>query len=239
MLGLELSGLARAGLPRGPARPPLARALRHAVRHGRGQLDLLPPRPTVRGRELAAPDAGALHVRREGQPVHDPHEAPARPRGVDEALLPGHRAPGRLAEARAGAVAAAGAGEDRRAAAGVRARRAAPGTPLLRVPPSELVLRRGARPTALPPRRARHRPPPRAALAAARAHRGLDVPALPLRRARPARELLRDGAAGVGLAGARPGRARRGVRVLQQRLGGLCCAERASLAVARGILSPW
>ena len=44
LLGLELRRLAGPGLPEGLPAAPLARALRDAVRHRRGQLDLLPAR---------------------------------------------------------------------------------------------------------------------------------------------------------------------------------------------------
>jgi uncharacterized protein YecE (DUF72 family) len=36
---------------------------------------------------VAASDPGRFPVRGQGQPVHDAHEAPTRPRAVDEALL--------------------------------------------------------------------------------------------------------------------------------------------------------
>ena len=60
--------------------------------------------------------------------------------------------------------------------------------------------------------------------------RRLHVPALPLRPPRPPRELLRDGAPGVGLARARARARGRRLRVLQQRLGGVRSAEREAIA---------
>ena len=86
----------------------------------------------------------------------------------------------------------------RRRPARVRARAPPAGPPLLRVPPPELVLQRGLRPAAHVRRRARGRRRRAAPAAAGAADGRLDADPLPLRRARPARELLRDRAARVG-----------------------------------------
>ena len=117
----------------------------------------------------------------------------------DRALLRGDRAAGRVAQARAGAVAAA-----RRTSSATRT-----GSPTRSRAPAgagtasssatsrwftDDVLRAPARAR----RRAGLRRPPGAAVAAARADRRLDVRPLPLRPPRPARQLLRDRAARVG-----------------------------------------
>ena len=91
-----------------------------------------------------------------------------------------------------------------------RAVESAAGPPRLRAAPPELVRRAGLRAPARARRRVRapRRPPP-AADARGPDH-GLDLSALPLRPPRAPRQLLRDGAARVGRAGARrwPGRPR-------------------------------
>src|SRR5215208_8240266 len=78
LLGLELRRLAWALLPEGLPDLALARALRDPVRHSRGERDLLPPRPPRRGRALGRTGARGLHLRRQGQPLPDAHEAPHR-----------------------------------------------------------------------------------------------------------------------------------------------------------------
>ena len=78
LLGVELRRLARARLPRGPAAAALARALRDALRHGRGQRDLLPAAEARDGRALGRGDARGLQLRDQGEPLPDPHQAPAR-----------------------------------------------------------------------------------------------------------------------------------------------------------------
>src|SRR4051794_23313435 len=73
----------------------------------------------------------------------------------------------------------------------------------------------------------------------ARADRRLDVRALPLRPPRPAGQLLRVRAARVGAAVGRVARARRGLRLLQQRLGGLRRPQRPPRPrAARRLTSP-
>ena len=49
--------------------------LRRALRHCRGQQHLLPARLPGRGRELAGAESGGVHLRREDEPLHDPHQA--------------------------------------------------------------------------------------------------------------------------------------------------------------------
>ena len=70
-----------------------------------------------------------------------------------------------------------------------------------------------------------------------RADRGLDVRPLPPRHARRARQLLGVGAARVGRADPRLAR-RRGVRLLQQRLGGLRAEERTAAPRTSGYDRP-
>src|SRR5215211_9417273 len=67
-----------------------------------------------------------------------------------------------------------------------------------------------------------------------RSHRRLDVRALPPRTPRKARELLAHGARAVGGADHRLAAARRGVRLLQQRLGGVRGVERGLARAAPG-----
>ena len=140
LLGLELRRLARARLPAGLPAAPLARPLRDAVRHRRGQLDLLPARPPGGRRALGRGDAARLRLRGQGEPLPDPHAAPAPTRSA--ASSGSTRASPRSSssrQARARPVAAAGELPPRRRPAGARARAAAAGPPLLRVPPPELV----------------------------------------------------------------------------------------------------
>src|SRR3712207_1828005 len=75
LLGLELPQLARALLSARPAGAALARALRRALRHRRGERDLLPAAVARGGRELGPAVAGRVRVRGQGQPLPDAHEA--------------------------------------------------------------------------------------------------------------------------------------------------------------------
>jgi len=102
--------------------------------------------------------------------------------------------------------------------------------------PRPVVVRRGhVRAAARARSRARDRRPAAGQrVSGARADRGLDVRPLPRRHARAARQLQRVGAGRLGGAVTRLEPDARGVRVLQQRLGGICAAERGPLAaVAR------
>ena len=76
LLGLELRRLARARVPEGRARAALARALRDAVRHRRGQLDLLPAGQAEGRRRAGSRHAAGLRLRGQGEPVPHAHEAP-------------------------------------------------------------------------------------------------------------------------------------------------------------------
>ena len=73
---------------------------------------------------------------------------------------------------------------------------------------------------------------PRRPLPAPAADRRLRLHPLPPRPSRPARELLRERAARVGGAAPRTARGGRGVRVLQQRLGGVRGPQRAAICAA-------
>ena len=98
--------------------------------------------------------------------------------------------------------------------------------------PEIYAMLRGAR------RRPRDRRPPGAAVPDARADRGLDVHPLSLRKPGAPRKLLRDRARGVEEPDRRLESRSRGVRLLQQRLGGIrgqewALAERGGSTVAR------
>src|SRR5207248_2612668 len=137
----------------------------------------------------------------------------------------------RNAQARARAVAAAGELPPRRRPARRGARGVAEWPSLLRVPRQELVLPRGLRPPAPPPRGARDRRRPRASVPDTRGHDDLDLHPFPSRKPGPARQLLRARARGVAAPHLLLAEGRRGLRLLQQRLGGLRAAQRP---LARG-----
>ena len=118
-----------------------------------------------------------------------------------------------------------------------RATAAAARAPLLRVPPRELVHGAGLQAAAGPRRGARDRRPPALALPGARADRRLDARPPPPRPPRPARQLLGDGAGRVGPADRRVAPPGRGVRLLQQRLGGLRGRQRALAQAAAAAVS--
>ena len=80
LLGLAVRQLARPALSGWPGQGPLARALLAGLRHRRGQLDLLPAGLARSGGPLGRADAARLRVRRQGEPLPDPHQAPAEPR---------------------------------------------------------------------------------------------------------------------------------------------------------------
>src|SRR5947208_1916174 len=71
---------------------PLARALLAGVRHGRGQLDLLPPGIAEGGRALDRADPARLRLRAQGEPLPHPHQAPREPGTGHRALLRADRA---------------------------------------------------------------------------------------------------------------------------------------------------
>src|SRR3954447_1973886 len=108
LLGLELRRLARPRVPEGLPDIALAGALRDAVRHRRGELDLLPAGPPRRRGEVGRAGARGLHLRRQGQPLPDPHEAADRDGAGGGTFLRAHRAarpepahgPGAMAAAR-------------------------------------------------------------------------------------------------------------------------------------------
>src|SRR6185437_5716994 len=224
---LELRALARSGL-RPRAGRPLARPLRRALPDGRGERVVLPVADAAHGAGLGGARAGPVRVRGQDEPLRHPHPPPARRAGERRAADAADRAAGRGGQARTASVAAARELPARRRAAGGGTAGAAGGPQLLRVPPPVVVLPRGARDAGGGRCGARRRRPSAAAVPDARADRGLDVCALPLRRARAARQLLRDGAARVGAAHPQMGPAGRRVRLLQQRLGGVRRSERGA-----------
>ena len=184
--------------PPGCPPAPLARPLRDAVRHRRGQLDLLPARAPRRRRALGRGHPARLRLRRQGQPLPHPHEAADRlGRGV-ERLYDGIAPLVGVAASSARCCGSSRSTSTATTTASRRARAAAAG-PALR---SSSATRAGSRPrsTASCARTARRScsATTRAARSRPRAHRRLDVPALPLRPPRPPRQLLRDRAARVG-----------------------------------------
>ena len=135
LLGLELRALAeRRLLSAEAAAAALARLLRAPLRHGRDQRDLLPPAARDRSRELGARVPAGVRFRGEDEPLRDAHQAPARPAAEHRALLRADPAAGRVAEARARAMAAAAGLSPRRRAARRGAGAAAGRAALLRVP---------------------------------------------------------------------------------------------------------
>ena len=158
LLRLELRELApRRLLPGALSCPALARVLRAAVRHGRGERDLLPAADREGCAGLGRPDARRLPLHRQGEPLPDAHQAPDRARPRARALLRADRAARTVAEARAGALAAPADLQAGRRPAGASPRAAASRKPRLGVPARELV--RGGR--LRPPPRARSRARPR------------------------------------------------------------------------------
>ena len=194
--------LARDVLPAAPAGAAVARALRHALRHRRGQLDLLPaarPRRSTAGSDQTP---HGLPVRRQGQPLPDPHEAPDRHGAAASGASTSDRAAGRspklgpvlwqlpdrfprdderLADALASLPPGRHAFEFRH--------------PSWFAEPVYALLRKHGAAFVIPTTTA-GRPIPRGP------DRRLDLPALPLRPARAPRQLLRARAARVG--GPRP-----------------------------------
>ena len=95
---------------------------------------LLRARLARRRRALGRADAARLRLRRQGEPLHDAHQAPSEPGGGDRALLRGHRAARGVRQARSGRVAVPRELQARRRSARRRAAAAATRAPLLRVP---------------------------------------------------------------------------------------------------------
>src|SRR5919198_3788094 len=238
LLGLELHRLARRALPEGLPAAALAGALRPGVRHRRGQQHLLPAADARRSGRVGRAVAARVHVRGQVESLPDAHEAPDGHGSRRRTPARAPRAAARVPEDGPDALAAAGELPSRRRTPRQRARQPAARPPRLRVPPRELVLRRGARGAALAPRGAVHRRPPRAALADARRDRELQLRALPLRQAWPARQLQRDRARRVGARAEAAGPQGGGLRVLQQRLGGLRRAQCSGDAGARRRVTP-
>ena len=122
LLGLVLHRLARAPLSGEAAAEALARPLRRALRHRRGEQHLLPAALQVRRRDLGRGDPRRLRLRGQGEPLPHPRQAPEGARALPEALL---RPPGgadRVRKARAGALAVPRELPPRRRAARGRAR---------------------------------------------------------------------------------------------------------------------
>src|SRR5450759_194653 len=76
-LGVAVPRLARPLLPAAAAAATLARALRRALRHGRGEQRLLPAARATGVRGVALPDPAAVRRDHEGQPLPQPCQAAA------------------------------------------------------------------------------------------------------------------------------------------------------------------
>ena len=100
VLRLELRLVARPRLPARPTDRALARALRDAFRHGRGEHDLLPPADAEGRPGLGRPLSAELPLRDQGQPVHHAHEAADRSRPGARPLPRAARAAARDGQAR-------------------------------------------------------------------------------------------------------------------------------------------
>ena len=173
--------------------------LRDAVRHRRGELDVLPARQARSGRALGGGDAAGLPLHGQGEPLPHAHEAADRHGARGGAAVRRHRAARRVAEARDRSCGSCRSGSTA-TTTGSRSRSSGypPGRHCFefRHPSwftSEVYGLLHTFGVALRDRR--RRPPPAAGPAA---HDRLDADPLPLRRAGAARQLLRDRAAGVG-----------------------------------------
>src|SRR5262245_25986163 len=102
---VPLPALAERALPAGAGHRTLARALREPLRDPGAQHHLLPSHHTGGGRALAPDHPARLRLRRQGEPVHHPHEEAEGPGPGSGALLRPTRTP--PAEARRRPLAAA------------------------------------------------------------------------------------------------------------------------------------
>ncbi|CAA9361915.1 MAG: FIG003003: hypothetical protein, partial [uncultured Nocardioidaceae bacterium] len=224
---MELSALGRRPLPSGHAAVPAAAGLHRRVRYRRAQRQLLPLAGAALVRELATAAARRVPDVGEGAARPDPWEAAARARGL------GGPDRGRVARARR-----AQGGAARPARADPRARRRPAG--LLPQPAAALDPGRGrAAPSELAPRRRlRHpRAPPGGVLRDERRPAAVHPPGHRPGRVRaaartqprpPVRRLLhrrRPAVVGRPVTGVGT-RGPRGLRLLQQRRGGPCRAQR-------------
>ncbi len=116
LLGVELPRLAWSDLSRRASSAALARALRRALRHGRGEQHVLPAAVAVGGRGLGGTDPARVRNRREGEPLPDSRQAAARDEARGGQVLRGDQAARGLAEAGPCALAAAGELQARRRA---------------------------------------------------------------------------------------------------------------------------
>ncbi len=81
-VGVAVQGLARRPLPAGLSHPAVAGGVRGPLRHGRAQQRVLPAADAGELRGLAGEGAGGLRGRGQGEPVPDPHQTVAGPRGA-------------------------------------------------------------------------------------------------------------------------------------------------------------
>src|SRR5205814_6337652 len=126
-------------LSEGSGRRPLPRTLRVRLRYGRGQQQLLPPARSFHLRGVEGTRPVRLPVRRQGQPLPDPHEEAEGPEGAAVPVFRTRAEPG--TEARAGPLPASAAlvqehrpsgGVSRCSAEAAKTRRRVPGAELVR-----------------------------------------------------------------------------------------------------------
>src|SRR3954447_14346527 len=87
LLGLELRPLARGRLPEGTPAVALARALRDALRHGRGEQHLLPPPNREDRPGLGRSEPARVPLCGQGEPLSDTPEAADRHGRAGAAVL--------------------------------------------------------------------------------------------------------------------------------------------------------
>ena len=207
LLGLELPRLARGHLPGGPAGPALAGALRGALRHGRGQRDLLPaalrearsrPGPSRRPRRFVFAVKASRYLT---------HVKRLKAIGAGrEAVLRAARAAGRGAASSGPCCGSFRRTSSATTIASARRSRGCPrGRHCFEFRHPSWFTRGGLRPPAPPSRRAGDRRPPRAALPDPRDHRGLDLHPLPLRAAAAGAATTPSASSRSGSAGSPPG----------------------------------
>ena len=226
LLGLELPTTGAAVIyPEGLPATALAGALRGALRHGRGQRDLLPAalaRARVEAWAEQTPRRFVFAVKASRYLTHVKRLKAIGPGAKRFLRAARSRWPRRASWARCcGSCPENFQRDDDRLAETLEA--SAPGSPLLRVPSPELVHRRRSMPCSRRHRcRAGDRRPPRAPVPDPRDHRGLDLRSLPLRAAAGGAATTPSASWRSGSAGSLPGARELEVfALLQQRLGGL------------------
>ena len=221
--------------PKGVPQRRWLRLLRGAFRHGRDQQHLLPARLAGGGRELARAEPRGIRLRGEGEPLPDPHQAPHHARAGHQALL---RARSRASPAPTSSGPSSGSSRRTSTATTSGSPPPSPALPagrhafefrheswfteevyaLLREHGVALVI--GDESLAV-------------GADATCPHRRLDLHPLPPRQPRPPRQLLRLRDRQLGAPHRAVAPRDRGLRLLQQRLGGLRDPERQAAQEAR------